>query len=121
MGAQTVQKLAYLFLEKHYYGKDTDRDELVEDTAEEAHLQYLAHEEPDDDKHHDAYEDIQRAGLAHQAENIVQQGGDEDYIDDVLGRYFDEHKAFFGTFQVQAMPHDNAAVKLSFISFVLQK
>ena len=121
MCAEGVEELAYLFLEKHYYGKDTDRDELVEDTAEEAHLQYLAHEEPYDDKHHDAYEDIQRAGLAHQAENIVQQGGDEDYIDDVLGRYFYEHKAVFGTFQVQAMPHDNAAVKLSFISFVLQK
>ena len=61
VGAQTVKELAYLGLEKHDEADDTHADQFVEDAAKEAHLKYLAHQQPDDDEHQDAHEDIDGA------------------------------------------------------------
>ena len=46
MGAQTVQKLAYLFLEEDEQGQYTHAYQFVHDGSQQAHLEYMGHEEP---------------------------------------------------------------------------
>ena len=56
---ERVEELSYLLLEQDDDGKHSDRDKLVENASEKAHLKHLADKQPDDNEHHDAYEDIQ--------------------------------------------------------------
>ena len=72
MCAEAVKEVSYLLLKKNDEPDDTDRDKLVHNAAQQAHLQHLTYDEPHDDKYHDTDEDIQRTRLFHQPVKIVE-------------------------------------------------
>ena len=53
-------------MEEDDEGQGTYADERVQDAAQELHLQYLRHENPEDDEYEDAYEEVERARVLHQ-------------------------------------------------------
>lgn len=84
MRTQRVEESSDIILKEHDKREHAHTDELVEDRAEQSHPQYLAYEEPDEDEGHDAYENVQRACLAHDAEDVVEHHGHEHDINDIL-------------------------------------
>ena len=84
MAAEVVEELTDVVLEDDDDGNHAHGDELVEDGAEEAHLQYLRYEHPHHDEHDDAHEGVERARLAHQPVDIEKQQGYQQYVDEVL-------------------------------------
>lgn len=72
MSSQCIEELSYLILEENEYGKSTDTDEFVEDSAEKPHLQHPADEEPDDDKDDDTDEYIDGSRFPHEPISIIE-------------------------------------------------
>ena len=83
--------MAYFLLEEDDDADDTDGDELVHDAAQKTHLQHLAHEEPDEDKDHDADEHIERSRFLHHPVEIVEHQGDKENVNYVFDSKFKKH------------------------------
>ena len=73
--------MANLFLKEDDERQNTDVHEVVENAAEQAHLEHLRHEKPDDDEDEYAVEDVGRTRLAHQFVDVVEQTGNGQYVD----------------------------------------
>ena len=82
--AERVEKLAYLFLEKHDESYHTDAHQLVHNRPEETHLYNLANEKPYYHEDDDAYEDIERTALLHEAVNIIEHHRHKDDVHHIL-------------------------------------
>ena len=83
MGTQIIEEHTDIFLEEHDQRNHTHTDQLVENGAKQAHLDDLRHEEPDDDKHHDADEHIQGTRLTHQTVDVEQHQRHQKDIDNI--------------------------------------
>ena len=66
MCAKAVEKLTDFFLKQDEQGNGTDTDDTVEECAQQTHLKNLRNEEPKNNKHQDAEEDVQRTRFLHQ-------------------------------------------------------
>ena len=73
MRAECQQEAPYLVLKQNDKRQHAHTDQLVEDGAEQFHLQHLRHHQPYQDKHQDTRKHIDRAGGFHQLIRIVQQ------------------------------------------------
>ena len=91
MGAQTVQKLAYLFLEEDEQGQYTHAYQFVHDGSQQTHLEYMGHEEPQHHKHHDADEHIERPAFLHQPVDVVEQQRHQQDVDYVFYAKIKKH------------------------------
>ena len=91
MGTEIEQEFADIILEKHNNRNNTHRNQLIEDRAQKPHLKNLRYKKPDDNKHHNADEHIQRARLPHQPIDIVEHQRYEQNIDQIFDSEFEEH------------------------------
>ena len=88
---QRQQETAYLLLEEDDESQHTHADQLVEDGAQELHLQHLRHHQPDEDEHQDADEHIEGAGGLHQLVRVVQQQGHQQNVYEIFYTECEEH------------------------------
>jgi hypothetical protein len=58
--------MAYLLLEEHDDGNDTNADELVENAAQKLHFHHLGDDNPETDEDDETIEDVHGAGLLHE-------------------------------------------------------
>ena len=91
MGTQLIEKLADLFLEQYDQADNTHAGQLAEYAAQELHLQHLGDKEPDEDKHDDAIEHVQRTALLHQPVDVVKHQGDQEDVYDILDSKLKKH------------------------------
>ena len=94
--SDVVEEAADVVLKKDDEGDGAHRDKLVEDGAHEAHLEHLREEQPHDDEYHDAHEDVERAGLAHQTVDVIEHQGNEQNVDEVFYSEADHDGRLYG-------------------------
>ena len=82
--AERQQEAAYLFLEEDDEGQHAHADQLVEDGAQQLHLQHLRHHQPDKDEDQDADEHVEGTGGFHQFVRIVQQQSHQQNVYEVF-------------------------------------
>ena len=86
VAAHVVEELADVVLEDDDNGNHAHRHQLVEDGAEQAHLEYLRDEHPHDDEDDDAHEGVERARLTHQPVDVEQEHTYQQNVDKVFQR-----------------------------------
>ena len=91
MGADGDEETADVVLEQHDQGECAYADEFVEDGTEQSHLEHLGDDNPESEEDEDAIEDVERAGVAHQAVDVVEQEGDKENVDGVFDSEIEGH------------------------------
>ena len=85
MGTERVEKLANLLLEQYDECDNTHANQFVEDGAHQTHLEHLTDKQPDEHKHHDSDEHVQRTALFHQPVDVIEHQG---YQQDINGIFY---------------------------------
>ncbi len=75
-----IKESADVFLEDDDKGDDSHTHQFIQDETQQTHFQHLTYEKPDQHKEHDAHEDVERAGFLHQAIDIEEQRGYQEYV-----------------------------------------
>lgn len=94
VSADAIKELTDLILEENQQSDGTDADNAVEKGAEKSHLKDLGDEEPKNDEHQHAKEDIQRTRFLHQTVAVIKQ---ESYQKDVYEIFYgqrEEHEGY---------------------------
>ena len=95
MGSDVGEELANLILEQNQQGDGTDADDTIQQRPQQAHLQNLGDEQPEDDEEEHTKEDVQRARFLHQAVGIVQENGYQQDVYEVFEAEGEEHGGIY--------------------------
>ena len=85
--SNVIEETANVLLEEDDDGKCTDTYKLVEDAAQQLHLEHLADDNPATDKEQDAIEDVDGARLLHQLVAIEEHDCYKENVDEVFETY----------------------------------
>ena len=77
------KEMAYFLLKEDYQGQGAHIDQLVEDAAQQTHLEDLGNQYPDQHEYQYAGKDVGRAGLFHQSVDVVEQQRHQYDVDQV--------------------------------------
>ena len=83
-GTDIIEEAAYVLLKQDDDGKGANADKLVEDAAQQLHLENLADDNPATDEEQDAIEDVDGARLLHQLVAIEEHNRYKENVDDVF-------------------------------------
>ena len=86
-GSQIIEETTDVLLEENDDGKGADTYQLVENTAQQLHLQYLADDNPATDEEQHAIEDVDGARLLHQLVAIEKHYRNKEDVDEVFEAY----------------------------------
>ena len=93
MRTQREEKTSDFLLKQDNQRNDTYAHQLVEDVAQQLHLQNLRHHNPCHNEHQHTIEDVQRARRLHQSPCFIQQHGHQQNVDNILYAKF-KHNSF---------------------------
>ena len=81
------EEAAYLLLKDDDQCNHSHADHLVEDGAEQAHIEHLRHNYPRDNEDDDAGKDVGGIGALHHLVDVKQQQCYKDDVDNILNSY----------------------------------
>ena len=83
--------MANIVLKQDDQSDDTHRYHFVEDGTQQAHLQDLRHEHPDDDEHQHTHERIRRTRLAHHPVAVVEHHSHQQDVNYIFYAKIEKH------------------------------
>ena len=95
MRAQRQEETTNLILKKDDQSNHTHIHQGIEYGAQQFHLQNLSDHQPDQDKNQNAGKNLDRAGGLHQFVGVVQQKGDQQYIDKIFYANVKKHGTYY--------------------------
>ena len=84
MRPQCQQETANLILKKNNQSNHPHIHQGIEYGTQQFHFQDLRNDQPDQDKHQNAGKNLDRAGCLHQLVSVIQQQGNQQYIDKIF-------------------------------------
>ena len=91
VSAQTEEEMTNLLLEEYDDGDGAHADHLIEDAAQELHLDHLGDNDPEADEEQQAVENVDRARLLHKLVAREENHGHKDDVENIFYANFEHN------------------------------